>query len=160
MRTVTYARFSSPLGILTGVSQHGAVANLWLPGQQFTLPPHALAMATPELTALGGWLERYFSGEDPTVDFPISPEGTAFRQRVWALLRTIPYGCSTTYGQLAQKISPSMSSQAIGQAVGKNPIPIVIPCHRVLGADGSLTGYSGGLSAKMHLLKLEGISYR
>ena len=109
--------------------------------------------------ALGNWLERYFHGENPVIDFPILPEGTAFQRRVWSLLGTIPYGASTTYLQLARQLSPSMSPQAVGQAVGRNPIPIVIPCHRVLGANGKLTGYSGGIPAKIQLLELERIPY-
>jgi methylated-DNA-[protein]-cysteine S-methyltransferase len=111
------------------------------------------------LITLGKWLERYFRGENPEVNFRLSPDGTAFQRQVWDLLRTIPYGTSITYGQLARHMSPSMSSQAVGQAVGKNPIPIVIPCHRVLGVHGKLTGYSAGLSSKVQLLELEGISY-
>lgn len=159
MSIVTYAAFPSPLGILTGISQNGAVTALLLPDQPFNLPPHAIPKDTPALMALGNWLERYFQGENPVIDFPILPVGTAFQRRVWSLLETIPYGASTTYLQLARQLSPSMSPQAVGQAVGRNPIPIVIPCHRVLGANGKLTGYSGGIPAKIQLLELESIPY-
>lgn len=160
MSTVSYTQFPSPLGILTGVSKNGAITALLLPNQELSLPRDAQAAPTPELMALGNWLERYFRRENPDIDFPVSPEGTAFQHRVWSLLRTIPYGSSITYGQLALHLGPSMSSQAVGQAVGKNPIPIVIPCHRVLGARGKLTGYAGGIPAKIQLLELENIPYR
>lgn len=159
MNRVTYAAFPSPLGTLTGFSQNGAITALWLPTRQFTIPANAAAQETPELITLGKWLERYFRGENPEVNFRLSPDGTAFQRQVWDLLRTIPYGTSITYGQLARHMSPSMSAQAVGQAVGKNPIPIVIPCHRILGAHGKLTGYSAGLPSKVQLLELEGISY-
>ncbi len=157
MNRITYAQFPSPLGILTGISQEGTITALKLPNQPFTPPSNGQA---PELIALGNWLERYFRGENPEIDFPILAEGTPFQRRVWALLRTIPYGESITYGQLAKLLGSSISSQAVGQAVGKNPIPIVIPCHRVLGAGNNLTGYSGGIPAKIQLLELEGIPYR
>lgn len=160
MMVLTYARFPSPLGMLTGFSRNGAITALWFPNHPFTLPPEAVMRNTPELIALGNWLERYFRGEDPAIDFPLSPDGTAFQHRVWALLRTIPYGSSVTYGQLARLLSPSMSSQAVGQAVGHNPIPILIPCHRVLGVNNRLTGFAGGIPAKTILLELEGIPYK
>ena len=160
MSTDTYAQFPAPLGILPGVSKNGAITALLLPNQRLALRCEAQAAATPELVALGNWLERYFLGENPDIDFPVSPKGTAFQRRVWSLLRTIPCGESITYGQLAKQLGPSMSSQAVGQAVGKNPIPIVIPCHRVLGAGGKLTGYAGGIPAKIRLLELENIPYR
>lgn len=109
------------------------------------------------------WLDRYFAGERPAPgELPLAPEGGEFRQIVWRLLCEIPYGETTTYGALAVQAAaelgrPSMSAQAVGGAVGHNPISIVIPCHRVLGVNGSLTGYAGGLEAKRYLLRLEGI---
>lgn len=160
MMTLTYARFPSPLGILTGFSQNGAITALHLPAQELSLSPHAIPGNTPELTALGNWLERYFLGENPEISFPIAVEGTPFQRHVWTILRTIPYGRSISYGQLAALLSPSMSPQAVGQAVSRNPIPILIPCHRVLGANNRLTGYAGGIPAKTFLLELEGISYK
>ena len=87
----------------------------------------------------------------------MAPQGTDFQKKVWQLLLTIPYGCHTSYGAIAKQISPGMSAQAVGGAVGRNPISILIPCHRVLGADGSLTGYAGGLESKRFLLELERI---
>ena len=107
------------------------------------------------------WLERYFAGEKPSPEeLPLRPEGTVFRQMVWRELLHIPYGQVTTYGSLAKAVArkmgrETMSAQAVGQAVGHNPISIIIPCHRVVGANGSLTGYAGGLDRKIRLLKLE-----
>lgn len=102
------------------------------------------------------WLEAYFA-KKPLPPLPdVAPQGTAFQQAVWAQLQTIPYGQTTTYGAIAKAIGKPKGAQAIGGAVGHNPISILIPCHRVLGADGSLTGYAGGLERKMALLELEG----
>ena len=102
------------------------------------------------------WLSCYFEGWDPgPFPVPLSPKGTPFQQRVWSLLLDIPYGERRTYGELARQLSPSMSSQAVGAAIGKNPIAVIIPCHRVLGSGGQLTGYAWGLSRKQFLLDLE-----
>lgn len=107
------------------------------------------------------WLDAYFHGEKPSADILLCPEGTPFRQQVWRLLQTIPYGESRSYGDLAREMAAilgteNMSAQAIGQAVGSNPISILIPCHRVVGAKGQLTGYAGGIDKKIWLLRHEG----
>ena len=101
------------------------------------------------------WLDGYFTGNPAAVDFPISPAGTDFQLRVWDLLQAIPYGKTVTYGQLAQQLDEKMSPQAVGQAVGKNPIAILIPCHRVVGSRGQLTGYAWGIEKKTWLLAHE-----
>ena len=106
------------------------------------------------------WLDLYFAGKKPDFTPPLHPEGSAFRQMVWKALLTIPYGETRTYGELAKRIAeekhiPTMSAQAIGGAVGHNPISIIIPCHRVVGAKGALTGYAGGVEKKEFLLRLE-----
>lgn len=157
---ITYAEFSSPLGTLTAVSEGGAITALLLPNELHLLPTNTCPGSTPELVAIGIWLQEYFAGKAPTVDIPLAPKGTAFQQSVWTLLREIPYGQSVTYGDLARQLGRRMSAQAVGQAVGKNPISILIPCHRVLGSGGKLTGYAGGLDAKRLLLDLENISYQ
>lgn len=100
------------------------------------------------------WLDLYFSGKKPEFTPPLKPQGTPFQQKVWHELLTIPYGETTTYGAIARRID-CRSAQAIGQAVHNNPIAIIIPCHRVIGADGSLTGYASGLEVKQQLLQLE-----
>ena len=105
------------------------------------------------------WLDDYFDGLNPKIDFELKPQGTEFRQKVWKILSGIPYGESMTYGEIADGISPTMSAQAVGGAVGANPISIVIPCHRVLGKNGKLTGYAAGIDKKIELLKLENIFF-
>jgi methylated-DNA-[protein]-cysteine S-methyltransferase len=100
-------------------------------------------------------LEEYFSGERRTFDLLLRPAGTEFQQQVWQALLDIPFGATVSYGEIAQKLGPDTSPRAVGAANGANPIPIVIPCHRVIGADGSLTGYGGGLEIKAKLLRLE-----
>lgn len=116
----------------------------------------------------GGWMERaapfraasaqlreYFAGERRTFDLPLAPRGTEFQQRVWRALTEIPYGKTLSYGELARHIGKPSASRAVGLANGANPLPIVVPCHRVIGADGSLTGFGGGLPIKRRLLALE-----
>ena len=107
-----------------------------------------------------GWLDDYFDGQNPKIDFDLKVSGTDFRLKVWELLSEIPYGETVTYGEIASRISPTMSAQAVGGAVGANPIAIIIPCHRVLGKNGKLTGYAGGLDRKIELLKIEDIKFK
>ena len=117
----------------------------------------------PVFYAAKKWLDRYFAGEKPTIaELPLAPIGNEFRQGVWKILREIPYGKVITYGDIARKMAvqmgrPTMSAQAVGGAVGHNPISIIIPCHRVVGTNGSLTGFSGGITVKTKLLELEGV---
>ena len=154
--------YSSPLGELTLVCDDRALRSLILPGQAV---PEAGAGEHPILAQTKDWLDRDFVGEAPDpAELPLAPSGTPFRELVWRLLLEIPYGKTATYGQLAQKAAlvlgkPRMSAQAVGQALRHNPIPVIVPCHRVLGADGSLTGYAGalegGLELKRALLELE-----
>lgn len=101
-------------------------------------------------------LHEYFDGSRRTFDLPLSPRGTPFQREVWAMLATIPYGATCSYGDMARRIGRPAAVRAVGAANGRNPIPIVLPCHRVLGADGSLTGFGGGLPTKAFLLRLEG----
>ena len=139
---------------------------LWLACEKY-FPDHLQNTAQrrddhPVLLQAKGWLDRYFAGQRPDpAELKLAPEGSRFRHQVWELLLHIPYGQVTTYGALAKELAlrqgiPSMSAQAVGGAVGHNPISIIIPCHRVVGADGSLTGYAGGLDKKTQLLELEG----
>lgn len=161
----------SPVGRLTLASDGQGLAGLWLEGQKYfcqpLLPGECVQDGSPAVfEAVRQWLARYFAGEKPHPgELPLRPVGGAFRQQVWALLCGIPYGGTTTYGALAKQVAaqmgrPSMSSQAVGGAVGHNPISIIIPCHRVVGAGGSLTGYAGGLAAKVKLLAHEGVDVR
>ncbi len=158
-----YRNIPSPLGEMIALAERGAVAGLWFTDQKFLPRPDEEWRHAPDLplfTALEEQLEAYFRGERQLFDLPLAPQGTPFRQAVWELLRTIPFGATTTYGALAQQLAllrppPLPCPQAVGGAVGHNPLTIIIPCHRVVGANGSLTGYAGGLLRKAALLELE-----
>jgi len=163
MRYIT--KVVSPLGKLTLASDGESLTGLWLDGQKYYaagLCANAEANdALPVFAQAKAWLESYFAGKKPSpAALPLAPIGSDFRQAVWKLLLEIPYGACTTYGALAAQLAAQgkngMSAQAVGGAVGHNPISIIIPCHRVVGANNSLTGYAGGLDAKIRLLTLEG----
>ena len=110
----------------------------------------------PVLDAAAGQLNEYFAGQRQTFDLPLAPRGTDFQLAVWQALRSIPFGQTWSYAQLAAKIGKTSAMRAVGAANGRNPLPIIVPCHRVIGADGSLTGFGGGLPTKALLLRLEG----
>lgn len=158
------AYYNSPLGPVILTAKGGALTGLWFLGQK-DMPKEYIGAAPTEdepavLTETRLWLDRYFAGEKPSIStLKLAPEGSAFRRRVWDILCTIPYGETFTYGQIAKMLEAEsggkMSAQAVGGAVGHNPISIIIPCHRVIGSDGSLTGYAGGLERKTALLHLE-----
>ncbi|APX35049.1 cysteine methyltransferase [Brachybacterium sp. P6-10-X1] len=114
------------------------------------------AATDPLLDAAEEQLLAYLAGEREEFDLPLAPRGTAFQQAVWARLLAIPRGTTTTYGRIAQELDRPRAAQAVGAAVGSNPLSIVVPCHRVLGTSGSLTGYAGGIETKQALLVLEG----
>lgn len=148
---------SSPVGNLTLAGEGDAIVGLWLEGQRHFAEgyPELLPGELPVFAQAEDWLARYFRGETPSPsELPLSPKGTAFQRKVWNLLLEIPYGQTTTYGALSGALS-CKSPQAVGGAVGHNPISILIPCHRVLGANGSLTGYAGGIEKKIFLLEHE-----
>lgn len=157
--------YSSPLGSITLASDGNSLTGLWFDGQK-----HFAATLTdidtrvndslPIFAETTHWLDEYFSGRNPGYTPPLSLHVTPFRQRVYDILLTIPYGHTTTYGKIARRIAlekgmEHMSAQAVGSAIGRNPISIIIPCHRVTGADGSLTGYAGGIERKRRLLAIE-----
>ena len=156
----------SPAGLITLASDGTNLVGLWLEGQKYFgqgLPGSVEEKSdVPVFDAAKRWLERYFVGEKPAIsELPLAPVGSAFRRSIWDILCEIPYGKVTTYGEIAKKMAAglnreSMSGQAVGGAVGHNPISIIIPCHRVVGASGSLTGYAGGIQTKIMLLELEG----
>ncbi|MBE6918911.1 MAG: methylated-DNA--[protein]-cysteine S-methyltransferase [Ruminococcaceae bacterium] len=152
--------YPSPLGPLTLASDGAALTGLWLAGQRY-FGGGAAAWEekddVPVFIDARLWLDSYFAGEEPAGDeLPLLPAGTDFQQRVWQQLLQIPCGETRTYGDLAAALGSS--ARAVGGAVGRNPISIIIPCHRVLGADGSLTGYAGGTECKRWLLAHEELS--
>ena len=162
--TVTCA-YASPLGSLLLAAEKEALTGRWLPGQKYYaagLTEDATEDTShPVLLAAADWLDAYFAGDKPEISaLPLAPGGSDFQKLIWGLLREIPYGETTTYGTLAAKAETRLgrktAARAVGAAVGRNPISIIIPCHRVLGADRSLTGYAGGLDKKEWLLRHEG----
>ncbi len=155
-------QLNSPLGPIILTEEDGALCSLRFAGQRFfpdSLPPFAAPSASPVFQQAADWLACYFSGQEPGFTPPLRPQGTPFRLAVWKLLCEIPYGKTTSYRELArmleQRLGRRVSARAVGGAVGHNPISLLIPRHRVLAADGSLTGYAGGLERKRLLLELE-----
>lgn len=157
------ATYPSPLGAITLASDGTALTGLWFQGQQhyaLGLHPQACEASLDVFDATCRWLDDYFRGQQPAFTPPLRLTGTPFRQAVLRALLTIPYGHTATYAQISQRVAQAlcrtrMSAQATGGAIAHNPISIIIPCHRVIGADGSLTGYAGGLPRKRALLSLE-----
>ncbi len=155
--------YMSPLGGMTMASDGEALTGLWFDGQRFfaeTLSSGHLEKALPVFHETVRWLEEYFSGRIPDFTPALRTRGTAFRKAVWETLLLIPYGRTATYGEIAKRIAGQsgrkrLSAQAVGGAVGHNAISLIIPCHRVVGADGRLTGYAGGTDKKALLLQLE-----
>lgn len=150
--------YASPLGPILLAADETGLTGLWFEAQKYF--PSFLGVEyqekeTPVLTETARWLDVYFSGKDPDILPPLHPQGSPFRQAVWNILLTIPRGQTMTYGEIARRLGVR-SAQAVGGAVGHNPISILIPCHRVVGSDGSLTGYAGGVERKARLLQLEG----
>ena len=160
---VSTCHYDSPLGGILLAADEIGLTGLWFDGEKYfadNLPAEYTERETPILVEVKRWLDIYFIGKEPDFLPPLHPIGSAFRQSVWEILLQIPYGKTTTYGEIARQLAekrklPRMSAQAVGGAVGHNEISIIIPCHRVVGTNGSLTGYAGGIDKKMKLLKLE-----
>ena len=145
----------SPIGPLSLVEENGAlVAVRW----NFDLPRDAVPLAlpsTPLLRQAAAELAAYFAGQLREFTVPLAPKGTPFQQKVWAALREIPYGETRSYKEIAAMVGNEKACRAVGMANNRNPLPIFIPCHRVVGSDGKLVGYAGGLDVKTFLLELE-----
>lgn len=159
-----YAEYESPCGTLTIASDGSAVCGLWFESHKYmdeSLASDAERGSDVVLSHLAQWLDAYFAGGRPAIDeLPLAPVGSLFRQAVWRALRDIPYGQVVSYGELAQQVAAERgkaSARSVGGAVGHNPVSIVVPCHRVVGADGSLTGFGGGMANKVWLLTHEGV---
>lgn len=160
------ATYESPVGELTLCSDGESILGLWLEGQKYhggTIPEAMVPGSPAVFSEAKAWLDDYFAGKKPEISrLPLAPIGSEFRQIVWRILTEIPYGDVTTYGEIGKQVASElgkdhMASLAIGGAVGHNPVSIIIPCHCVVGADGSLTGYAGGLKKKIWLLEHEGV---
>ena len=152
-----YTHVESPLGSLTLASDGTALTGLYLPVHKHGPEQSSWQRSDdlPVFAAARRQLHAYFEGELKEFDLPLAPEGTAFQKRVWKQLEQIPFGKTISYGELARRIGNPNASRAVGLANGRNPISIVVPCHRVIGADGSLTGYGGGVERKDVLLRHE-----
>lgn len=167
---ISLSLIDSPLDPLRAAWTRHGLAALWMQAQRHGPADEALA-AMPAAASMPGalqawdrrlrdWLERYFRGESVELaqaDLPLDLHGTDFQRRVWQALQGLPWGRSSTYGDIAAALGQPRASRAVGAAVGRNPVSILVPCHRILGRDGSLTGYAGGLERKRHLLRLEGL---
>ena len=155
--------YESPLGGILLAADEIGLTGLWFEGQKYFahgLPTERTEGSTPALSETKRWLDIYFAGREPDFTPPLPPTGSSFRQAVWEILLQIPYGKTTAYGEIARQLAkkqgvPHISAQAVGGAVGHNEICIIIPCHRVVGTSGSLTGYAGGIDKKIRLLELE-----
>ena len=164
-----YTTYKSPIGQITlACDKKENLVGLWIEGQKYffeTVGSEIVENDKLEIFNVAkNWLDRYFKGEKPEIsELALAPIGNDFRKRVLKILCGIPYGNICTYGDIAKIIAKEqgktkMSAQAVGGAISHNPISIIIPCHRVVGANGNLTGYAGGLENKIALLKLEGIN--
>ena len=151
--------YKSILGNITLASDEIGITGLWFEGQKYfahSLPSKIISGDNASISKAKKWLDIYFAGQQPDFMPPLHLSGSPFQLSVWELLRQIPYGSVVTYGELARRVGNARGSRAVGGANHHNPISIIIPCHRVIGADGSLTGYGGGLDMKEALLRLEG----
>ena len=151
-------RTASPLGPLTLAATAAGLAGVWFDDQKH----HPGELQAPDqpaqrwLVVAAAELERYFDGHLQRFTVALDPQGTPFQQQVWQALQHIGFGTLSTYGALARQLGRPTAARAVGAAVGRNPLGIIVPCHRVVGQDGTLTGYAGGLQRKVALLKLEG----
>ena len=162
------SNYKSPIGNLLIASKENKLVGLWIENQKYYLSNFKDEIIETEnleiLVKTKKWLDRYFKGEKPDIsELEINPIGSEFRKSVWEILKNIPYGEVITYNDIAKELAKQkgikkMSAQAVGGAVGHNPISIIIPCHRVVGSNGSLTGYAGGIKNKIYLLEHEKVN--
>jgi methylated-DNA-[protein]-cysteine S-methyltransferase len=152
----THTAIDSPLGELTIVAEHGHLIGLYFPHHWYMPERETLGRYTGTgFEEVQRQLGEYFAGRRQVFDLPLDPHGDELQHRVWNLVRQVPYGQTSTYGDLARELGDGTSAQAVGAAVGCNPLSVVVPCHRIVGSNGKLTGYAGGLRRKRALLDLE-----
>ena len=157
MGTIHYRRIDSPVGTLTVAASDAGLHAIEFPSNRHPQRREGWREGDhPLLQRAQAQLGEYFAGQRRSFDLPLAPPGTPFQPRVWVALAAIPYGETASYAQLATRVDRPAATRAVGAANGRNPLPIVLPCHRVIGADGSLTGFGGGLPTKRFLLELEG----
>lgn len=155
---IVYRHYESPLGTLLLAAEEGRLTGVWFVGQKHF--PRQVAQwqrrdDEPVLMQACEQLEAYFEGHRQAFSLPLAPKGTDFQRKVWQELEAIGFGKTHTYGELAVRLGTPSAARAVGAAVGRNPLSVIVPCHRVLGASGSLTGYAGGVERKRYLLALE-----
>lgn len=156
MKTVRHIVVASPIGELTLVADGDSLTGLYFPHHWSKPDPATFGQRVDDgFEKAKRQLGEYFRGERTRFDLNVAPRGDEFQHRVWDLLGEIPYGQRTTYGDLARRFGDASLARDVGTAVGRNPLCIIVPCHRVVGADGKLTGYAGGLQRKRFLLDLE-----
>jgi methylated-DNA-[protein]-cysteine S-methyltransferase len=156
---IDYARIASPLGPILAAAEKGAIIGLWFEGQKYypDIPEGWREnAASPPIARCRKQLDEYFAGKRERFDLPLAPRGTQYQQRIWREIAAIPFGKTLSYAELAKRAGNGDAARAAGAATGRNPVSIVIPCHRVVGSKGALTGYAGGLDRKTRLLGLEG----
>lgn len=157
---ITYATFDSPIGTLYATAEEGALTGLYFEGGRHAPPiDPAWRMGTASAAPFAECarqLRDYLAGRRRTFDLPLAPRGTEFQRRVWREIARIPYGETLSYATLAARAGAPGAARAAGAATGRNPLSIVVPCHRVVGGGGALTGYAGGLERKTRLLEIEG----
>jgi methylated-DNA-[protein]-cysteine S-methyltransferase len=159
--TASHTTVDSPLGELTLVAEEGRLTGVYFPHHWYKPDPATFGpRADTGFEAAVAQLAEYFAGDRVRFDLAIEPRGDAFQCQVWDLIAAIPYGHTATYGTLARDVGGPVTPQDVGAAVGRNPLSVIVPCHRVVGQDGRLTGYAGGLARKRFLLDLEGASAR
>ena len=157
--TTLYTEMTGPLGTMLLTADDGALTGVHFPGQKHDRPRQPdwrRADDDPLLASARAQLNEYFEGRRASFDLPLAPRGTPFQRAVWQALLAVPFGATSTYGAIAAAVRRPKAVRAVGAAIGANPIGIVVPCHRIVGRDGSLTGYAGGLDRKAKLLALEG----
>lgn len=159
--SATHTTIDSPIGDLTLVARDGVLSGVYFPGHWHMPAPEVFgARVEGGFEQVHQQLNEYFAGQRTEFELETTVDGDEFQQRVWGLIDRIPYGQTTTYGEMARELGGAVLARDVGAAVGRNPLSIVVPCHRVVGKDGKLTGYAGGLERKRFLLELEGAGGR